>query len=419
MKKGEVKVLSSKQPFESILLSRTHRGVEALCYGKYWTLRISVFCFLLASIFSFPPLEFLSQVFGIPTSSRVLKQRPELAVPLTFGNWKAFRKKAEAPFKQGDYEPASHHAKNSFRLFVPLVAKLLHIGPRGIIFLQWALGFSMFVVLAIYIAGIFDDKALAALSALNLALLYVGFCSMGELIGIFDSVAFFFLLSAICTRNFILLACFAQCALWTDERALLSCGIIGFLSFISNERRERWKKPAALFFSISLYAALRLTLAFYTDLLTPFGAKGGGISLLLRASEFYWLGIWTYFKGSWLIIIAAGLIALDGLPRGRAIAAIGAFIALQIVPFLVFDVTRSGSYYFPFLIYAIVYLGHKLDRLQLKNLMLLSALISLLSGPLYLVAAPLSADSWLPRGLHVSHKPIFIRVLDYIYYYCA
>lgn len=81
--------------------------------------------------------------------------------------------------------------------------------------------------------------------------------------------------------------------------------------------------------------------------------------------------------------------------------------------FRVYVTTRSGSYRFPLALVSIVALAEHCDTVTLRKILTLAFLVSLLYGPLCLIATPL--DGWIIGGLVVAHKPLLVRIFDYSY----
>jgi hypothetical protein len=174
-----------------------------------WMWKWALLCYILILFFSFPDLE-------------------KLSITGDHSIWQAVQQQIEDPTSQHYLDdPDSHQAKRTFRLFVPMLFKVLHIKSTVYIYLFQQLAVLCLLYyssrLALRITG---DKLTAAALALGIAFTYIGQAGVVDVFGKFDTIAICALLGAMVFRHPLLIFIFCSIAAWTDERGLLACSLI-------------------------------------------------------------------------------------------------------------------------------------------------------------------------------------------------
>lgn len=277
-------------------LPQITRAVEA-CIDRFtakpgWKLRHALALTLLAVCFATPAYRALVKAqFKLDTWARVEHQ---IQHPFT-------------PFQVED--PASHAGKKSFRLTVPVIARILHLNKYGIFVMQNILGVCFLYMLLKITETITGDRHCAFWLGLGFATVYVGRACFIDIYSWFDGWAYLFLLLAMFFRNHAGIFVCCSLAAWTDERAALALSLV-FLWWClqkgnSANASKYWRhtRCLAVLLAFGLYLLGRHILQVKYGLSTP--AEGAGLTVFYRQLDFFAIGAWTFFEGLWLIVLAA------------------------------------------------------------------------------------------------------------------
>lgn len=268
--------------------------------------------------------------------------------------FEVLHKQIENPLKQQEYDPKSHFSKRTFRLFMPVLARLFGINEPCLLFVQYAFGILFFFVLAKLSFLYTEDKAITFLFVVGFCGIYVGKSFFLDYWAFFDGTAFFFLLLALYFKNPVLLFLCLFAAYWTDERAIVaSWGVFVFHLSVS-PLLETQEKPFSIvnvqtlswISSLFLYSVLRLFLAY------SFCLKIGidGIGLIWAVQHYYKfipLALFMFLESYW-VWIALGICYLVS-QRNRKLLLICFLLCIGLVAQIVValsvgDMVRSGAY---------------------------------------------------------------------------
>ena len=303
-------------------------------------------------------------------------------------NWDPLLLQAEEPFEPHEYPPESHAAKLAFRLVPPLVGGLLNLGPVGYVVLQSLAGVALFAAAARLFDRLTGDRAAAALYTVALAGAWAGASAFVEMRGVFDGIAFLFLVLACLARRPPLIALCAFLAAWTDERAAVAAGLVFVFHLVEPaQRRDAWWRGGAVVVGLALYVASRLALAAATGLTPAAGLVG--LSILVDQIHFAAIGAWTALE-SLLVVVGLGLLSLW---RTRRLAAVAFLLALAAVlggALLVLDVTRSMAYAIPAVFIGVAVLDPRAQRALAPAVAVINVIV-----PLYYVGI-LDRIFWIP-----------------------
>ncbi len=274
--------------------------------------------------------------------------------------------------------------------------------------LQVAFGLMFFYLLTGLALKITGSKLLAFLFALSFGFLYPGSTFVNEMFGFFDAFAFFFLLVAMLDIPIILTALALLLAFFTDERAVISSGLIIFWwQYLQMQKTGKnfftpspgaWAWAAA----ITVYALLRWMLV------VKFGFKnqlaGTGLGELVYTLQYAGLAGWQVFEGFWLLIVPA----LYYLYRNRQFALIAIFVGINLVLFttalLVDDMSRSIAYMFPSIIIALYIVAKNFGAGLNFRLLLPAVVLICFICPAYNIGG---------KGLY-PYSPVYLRAIKKI-----
>lgn len=309
-----------------------------------------------------------------------------LDTPFTEATWRSAQLKFDHPLlASGRFFPLiSHEGKLTFRLTVPVLAHLLHLGRNGILILSAILGGVLLFTVLTLAYEITCDRQIAFLLTLATACTWSGLTAFHDLRGgYYDAIALCLLLAAMSARSPILVGIAAFLASWADERAFIALPLlIAFFVFKARLSKQRLTPPlTALILAGVAYLVTRgyLTVTQSYSLNTA----GIGLTVLLQQARVLPLGIWAGIGGGWILLVyslwilwrAKQYLALAGL--------MGAVIPLIGTAAIVSDITRSAAYCLPAVIVALAVLRAHVSLRGLSGLVLAVTAISFLVPTAY------------------------------------
>lgn len=323
------------------LINKSNNITGRAFAGKYGWIKLGFFSM------------FVSLFFAFPSYDLILKGKAEFW-------WKSVIEQTREPFVQKSYWAGSHDAKLAFRLTPPLIGKVLGLNRNGYLLLQISFFAMFFFLLTRTLLSLTSDIVSTAYLSLGFATTFVGSVLVSDYRGLFDGIAYTFMLMAMCWRNPLLIFAAAFLASFTDERALVAMPLILLylivresnikeldLKFLIKGDRYSWAVAA----SCIAYTVCRLLLAQIFGLKT--NSADEHIWLIGKQIDSWAIGLWTGLEGFWLVIIAAGMILLL-TKRYAALLATGvAALMVFLVAANVLDITRSMAYMFPLAILSV------------------------------------------------------------------
>ena len=335
-----------------------HLGAFAawLTAGRRWKARATLFVLAFSLFRAFPNYNFLRE--------------PE--VP---GTWqRAAIKTADPMADMARLFPAgSHEAKLTFRITVPLIAHLLHLGQAGQLALFAVSGLLLFLCALTLAEIVTTSRTVALYVTLAIACTWPGMLAFHQLLGgFYDVVALLLLLCAVTARRPAVAAAALFAAAWTDERALLAAPILLLFAVMRSER----PRSTALLAATAAYAGSRIWLAHAWGLRTTLA--GTGLDLFLRNVHLAPLGVWSGLAGCWLLV-AAALAILAARRRYLEFAALLFCLGLVTAPALmVEDLTRSMTYLLPAVFVALHVLARNESPLTVERIAQITMLVCVL-----------------------------------------
>ncbi|RDB06119.1 hypothetical protein DVG78_09795 [Runella aurantiaca] len=313
----------------------------------------------------------------------------EMRQPGSIGGffWDDIIKQGADPFTPKDYEAGSHEANQTFRLTIPLIAYALHLNVATLYMLQLLVGLVFLWTVVNIVNRILNDRVLTFYFLTGFTAIYAGANFYINYLGHVDVFPFCFMAFALYYRNPLLILLFSQLSFWCDERAIINSSFIGlwflipFVDQLQTTGKWNWKliSPTILIliFSGVLYLALRKWLEL------SFNLKIGHDNALSVKSFFWSLSIFgdkvtRGLEGMWLIIGAACLILWQARQLWKLFLFAGALSVTLLIALLVADGTRALSFGFIAFFIALKILHESIPSKQLKYLLIVSALVSLM-----------------------------------------
>lgn len=303
-------------------------------------------------------------------------------------------------------------AKKVFRLTVPVIMRITHATPLMILVLQYILGYFTILYLYKLAYRITADAVASAFTAAGIVFLYFGRAAFYDIeFTWFDGFAYFGLILAMYSRNFLMIFLFCTITAWTDERGFMALYIIFLFHQFKNIQLSKIKllslfklnaQSFAVAAAIVAYIGLRLFLTHRYNMHTPSG--NANLSVLRVTLPYVGIGLWTFFEGFWIMVAFAFMVLLKNknyLLISLLLAVIGLF---TLISCCVLDVTRSGNYMVPILFIFLLYLQKNTQLPTLRNLLFISFCISLFFPPFLLCLDPdwhLNALFQFPFYIHL------------------
>jgi hypothetical protein len=306
-----------------------------------------------------------------------------LATAYDRGTWRKVMVKVDYPLidMARSFPDESHEAKLTFRVTVPLLAHVLHLRRNGMLVLAAVAGALLLYAVLGIAHRVTGSRKAALFICLATACAWPGETAFHELRGgYFDAVALCLLVLAMADLPSPLTAAAVCAAAFTDERALVACGLV-FLFWVS-ESGLFARRPVAVLIGCGAYGAIRLWLTLAHSAIVSTG--GVGLSIFLHETNIIPLGIWTGLGGAWLLVVC-GLTALLLQRRyGMAAAFSAATVATVGLALLVLDVTRSMAFCLPAVFVGIGALRRSESVETVERLSIAAGAVSLLT-PAYVV----------------------------------
>lgn len=328
-----------KEIYDAIL-SRCEAGFALLAGRRLWLVWGVALAIALSLFISFPRISFF-----VGTDSQIVNFWPVLE-----------RQAADPLATAGDQykDHALHDAKLAFRLTLPLTMKVLHIGWKGLLAIQFCLGILTLALVGKIAMDLFRDRIVALASVFGVASIYAGKAAVLQLGGMGDAFAFAFLTVAVAFRNPAIIIPAIVAACFTDERAVIVSPLVVVYWAMRNSDgvRPNWFNPQTITVAsaILLAGAIRLVLMFGYGLHLPIGAgKDVGLSVLPLNLPNLQYELPHVLAGLWLWPLVACIILVRNRWWFSLLAIVGVTGAIVAASFMVLDVDRSLAYTLPVL----------------------------------------------------------------------
>ena len=285
---------------------------------------------------------------------------------------------AHGLFDHAGLSTSSRAYELTFRVTVPLLAKVLHLGSTaGFLAIQAAGGVALILMVALLMERITGDRVVATLVTLALASTWIGACGFCELRGNFDAVALALLMAAAYFRHPLLVLLFGVAAAWTDERCVLALVLVAIFHVVLDgpvSVRRLWRSPQVITIAgaIVVYLATRVAVSVSYDLSQPH-------TRLYTTDQLNNVpaGLWVAFEGLWLLIAAGWFVTIKQRHWLLLATTLLPFAAICFLAISVVDITRGFLFASPALLLAFAELRH-VDRAWLRKAALWAAGVTLL-----------------------------------------
>ena len=350
-------------------LASFHQWIEQNATKPYWNQKVALVLLLGIFFLSFPSTEFLVSTEE-NTWGLVFEQTDDLSAP-------------------NQYPPESHEAKRTFRLTVPIVAKLLHLeSPVSLYALQIAIHFLLFVIVANLASRVSTDPSVGVLVAAAISFTYIGQVGVVDVHAKFDSIAIFTLLLSMYLSRPILIFLVISLGMWIDERAVVASALVFFwhmmqpischdfkLKNIFVWNQQCW----AIILALIGYILLRLHLTFNLGLSVPLGSEGKvELAMIAYLANMYFFGLWSGLEGLWLLAMITALVSLYYRLWWILILTLCTIAPVILASFMVYDITRSLAYIAPLIFICLKILSEIVSKEDLRVLCLLCCFICFL-----------------------------------------
>jgi hypothetical protein len=340
---------------------------------RRWRWGLAGLCLLVAATFQFPKINHAyAQLF---THTEVVDEK-----------LRRIGEQIASPFTQHADESSTHLAKMSFRLAVPLLARVLHLSLAQLLVLQVLAGFAVFYQVAGLLERSLRDRVAAALLTLGLSLTYFGAEFTYDLSGYFDGLGYAALVLALGARRWALVFALVLAGSFVDERVLVASTL---LVFWYGAQQYEWQVPGlgrflftrpatAVYAAWLAYAALRLGLAWRYGLHTPGGLVGWSALYHSSWHELLALGFTTGLSSYWLPVALAVSLLLFQRRYGVLVLLLGSFAPILAGAFAVTDITRSLAFGMPVAFISLDWLGRCTTLAERRYLALVILFFALL-----------------------------------------
>jgi len=350
------------------LRGRVDAGIEKILAGTYWKLKALAVVLALSLFRAFPNYDALGTKFHQAT-------------------WRDIQIKFDHPLLDTSrlFPAGSHESNLTFRLTVPILAHVFHLGEAGLLIFFALVGIVLLYLVLKVSFTLSASKRVALLVGLTTACAWPGEAAFHELRGgYYDALALCLVVAACATSSSLLAAAFLFLAAWTDERALIASSFVLLLYTCQNTGIWRFVtgKPAAVLVAAAAYLGTRAYLSVTHSYF--FVTSGVGLSVLSQQTNVIPLAIWTGLGGGWILVVS-GLVTLFRQKRYLAFAAFfAALIGMIAASMAVVDVTRSMAYCLPAVFVALAALSASERVERIERMAAIGAAISVVVPAFYL-----------------------------------
>ena len=181
-----------------MIIKKIDKILSFISNRKSWHMEIAIFTFMLIQFTSFPSYS------------------------TDYEDWQYLFDKSEGIFENIEgHHPASHAAKTNVRITVPIIIKIFHLSPLGLIMIKNLTGFVfVFLIIQIFLL-LTNNKKLTILLTLSSAFVGFGKISTADPRAIFDGLSLTLVLFSFLTKNQFLSALSIMAAFFNDERSII------------------------------------------------------------------------------------------------------------------------------------------------------------------------------------------------------
>lgn len=380
--------------------------------GKFWLWKSLVFIVLVSLFIQYPNYTYFGQQYAAYADH----------VPgVSQGNnfWTVLVMQRDQPLVQNHfYDCPQHEDVMAFRLALPLMAKLLHLDPKGMFILLNLFNVLLLGATLHVIKKQTGDKTLAFFTTLGLATIYLGCSGFIDALGLVVIIGYSMLMVSLASRNPLIIFLAIFVAAWSDERALLGStftffwwlGVDNKFSFTSlREVNFTNIRSLSVIAAWIAYFAGRSYLTYVEGFNMTLGFQG--VWIFFEMSNRLLLSLWSTFEGLWLVILTTLAVILMKKDWINVFFMFGGFLLLVLGGSINHDTTKSYSYLLLLLPISIVYLYHHFKRSDIRKLVIMASLVCIMTPTTYIINTVMPTSSLAQEAL------LFIkaRYYDQIY----
>ncbi|MHA4737701.1 hypothetical protein [Dyadobacter sp. MSC1_007] len=352
--------------------------IEAQLSGKNWLWKLTFFSVLLSLFLAFPPYSLLFNH---------LKHNG-----VSLDAWVFIENQAHDLFHPKDMEYDVRRENMIFRWTLPFLSFLTGHNVLLILIIQAVLGVLFLYRLAAYVFSISADKVITALFVVAVANIFLTVWAFADVHGYGDEFAFFFLLTALLSKNPLVIFLSLQVAFFTDERAVVAGGYL-LLWWMGTKAYQagHFSLPALLkwlftgeslvvWVAWAIYFAIReyVQVTYFPD--HSYSTIGSPVLFANAHRNGLGSSVWAVFEGTWFILIAATAVLCLTKRFWLLLALAVGFSILVATGIYVHDIDRALSYGFPFLLLA-VFILVQTSSVSTVRLILFFTMIACVSHP--------------------------------------
>lgn len=287
-----------------------------------------------------------------------------------------------------NYEPYSGKESRTFRLVAPIFVRALGLKHVSLFLylLQLVFGVGFLYLLTGFINNLVENRSATFYAMMGISSIYLGACFFIDNAGYGDFFSFFFLFLGIYFgKKPLLVFLFLELAFWNDERAFVGSGLAlvwlwWYPQIKANEAirlKLNWSMLAVVL-SWLVWIAGRYYLMNVVGMKPTYNPEGEFMLRIQQSIESLGFRLLWQFEGWWLLFFLAGLILWTKKEFLSLIPIFGAAAASMLSAMIIYDSTRSGTFGFITLFFALVIAKKYLTERQLRWILLGIAILCFL-----------------------------------------
>lgn len=287
-----------------------------------------------------------------------------------------------------EYQPNIGLESRVFRLTMPVIVKVLGIQHVSIVLygLQLIFGLLFLYLLVGFLEQLLSDKMEALFAFLGIMGLYVGASFFIDNASYMDFFSYFFLFLAVkYYRQPLLIFLFIQLAIWNDERAFVATGLVimwywWYPQYLANEKiKIKITIPMAIvMLSWVLFFAGRWYLENKAGMLVTYLPEDEYMTKIPASFNSLGFRVLWPFEGWWILFLLAGYMLWK---NNEYLALLGIGVASMTSIFsamIVYDSTRSASFGYLTIFFALLIAKKYLSPKEMRVLLLIIAILCFL-----------------------------------------
>jgi hypothetical protein len=351
-------------------------------------MKLFVNCFLQSKYFLYC-FPFFVMIFVFLTNSPSLKF--VLSNELNLIGWDVVKYKSNHLLSNLDHViRASHFSKTVFRLTVPLVVRMFQLNFPSLIVLQFLLYYFFIFFLVKYFIRELNQYFLSLLLVFGLCTTYFGKALIVDFRW-FDGWAYLFMVLSLYSKNKYVLFFSVLLGMFTDERFVFAIPAIFLLrqEFIQITSFRSINFTSKYSFAILIGVVTSFIIRFILVVFCNMHLNSVGIFTPLVdnvLNRLIGIGYFTFFEGFWIFVLYFLLYTKRSFKKNMLTVSILLifFVGTSSV-FLLYDLTRAGAYFMPYIFLYITVLSKTIQKEIFTQLVFTSVFISFLFPPNYVV----------------------------------